>query len=517
MIETDKSAHDTALKARPVAYLIHSFIGLNFCALLAMIFLTGTVATVSNEIGWLADPAVRSSVPRQAYRWGKMWDGIRGTIPQAHISGIFAFEPTDQTYFARSAELIMPGGVFARAWVDPGTGHVNQLAYGKDFPDFMRALHYRFLSPSMWAVYLCTACGPLLLILSATGLLTYKKFWRGFLRKPRIRRGMRILWGDLHRLLGVWSLWFILVVALTGSWYLFEDAGPEIEQAPPVSSPLPLGWNWSVTGRDIDAWVTMAERALPGLSVRRVGMPYDAAGPVSIEGQWHARLVRERANAVFIDPIRHRVIRVQTVEGMSILQRLSQTADPLHFGTFGGLTTKLIWFGMGSLLVGMAVSGMAVFYTRTAMAVKRLDALKPAPRVKLPLLLYMAPTLILYTIVVPTAYFKSFSWQGYPQLRHLGFARSNGLVAALVEERIADEDPGDDRKYCVELPSQSQSRIQLATMAYGFGKTRRSSVFMTDVEGSLCAAMPREAGRTDRVWVNALIANHKVTFNWKLR
>jgi uncharacterized iron-regulated membrane protein len=45
-------------------------------------------------------------------------------------------------------------------------------------------------------------------------------------------------------------------------------------------------------------------------------------------------------------------------------QRISEMADPLHFGTFGGLTTKIIWFLFGVILTGMSVTGTIIYAKR---------------------------------------------------------------------------------------------------------------------------------------------------------
>ena len=67
----------------------------------------------------------------------------------------------------------------------------------------------------------------LALLLAASlvsGIVTYKKWWRGFFRAPRGGDGRRMT-GDLHRLMGLWSLWFVALITLTGLWYLVETLG----------------------------------------------------------------------------------------------------------------------------------------------------------------------------------------------------------------------------------------------------------------------------------------------------
>jgi uncharacterized iron-regulated membrane protein len=39
-------------------------------------------------------------------------------------------------------------------------------------------------------------------------------------------------------------------------------------------------------------------------------------------------------------------------------------ADPLHFGTFGGMLTRAIWFVFGVILTGLSISGIYIYGAR---------------------------------------------------------------------------------------------------------------------------------------------------------
>ena len=65
-----------------------------------------------------------------------------------------------------------------------------------------------------------------------------------------------------------------------------------------------------------------------------------------------------------IDPRDGAVLMVARGENLSVHQRISEMADPLHFGTFGGLLTKLIWFLFGVVLTGLSVTGVMIYTLR---------------------------------------------------------------------------------------------------------------------------------------------------------
>ena len=114
----------------------------------------------------------------------------------------------------------------------------------------------------------------------------------------------------------------------------------------------------------LDRLVAIARRADPALDIREIRITPDNG--VIFLGQSSAWLVRDRANAVVVDPATSRVVARLDGRALSAHQRLSEMADPLHFGTFGGLWTKAVWFLFGALLTAMAVTGTMIYAMRLA-------------------------------------------------------------------------------------------------------------------------------------------------------
>jgi uncharacterized iron-regulated membrane protein len=56
---------------------------------------------------------------------------------------------------------------------------------------------------------------------------------------------------------------------------------------------------------------------------------------------------------------------------MNALQTIAHIADPLHYGTLGGIWTKLIWFVFGLLLSTMSITGFVIWHKRTFGAAAR--------------------------------------------------------------------------------------------------------------------------------------------------
>lgn len=350
---------------RPLAHLIHSLLGVKLSLFLGFICLTGTIATVSHEIEWLAMPQVRATPVEGQEDWGAIWDAVRAAYPGAWIEGIGSYDRNDEPYFVRTASVVLGSGERIDVHVDPSTAQVTGEVRGPPFHSIMRGLHYYLLAPGRWPFYLVSSLGFVLLVSLVTGLMAYKKFWRGLWKRPRLDRNLRTASGDLHRLVGLWSVPFTFVIAVTSIWYFFEFAGVDFNSSPPEVQARPADAAVP-TGEEVAAWVAAARGRMPDLKVNAVTLPYGAGEPVTVQGQAAAWLVRERTNAVYIDRADGRIAGVRRAEALGAGERWVHTADPLHFGNFAGLLSKLLWVIFGLMLTAMSLTGAIIFAKRTA-------------------------------------------------------------------------------------------------------------------------------------------------------
>jgi uncharacterized iron-regulated membrane protein len=75
-------------------------------------------------------------------------------------------------------------------------------------------------------------------------------------------------------------------------------------------------------------------------------------------------LVRNRANQVYVHPLTYEVIKVQRADEIPTVAWLNNIADPLHFGNFGGLPTKILWFLAGLGISGLVLTGIWISLKR---------------------------------------------------------------------------------------------------------------------------------------------------------
>ena len=430
---------------RPFAYRLHSLFGLKLSLLIAFICATGTIATVSHEVEWLIYPEVRATQSGQPVSWGAMWDNVRQHRPDGWVRSIGPYDRSDAGYFAKDAGVRLPDGREITVLVDQATGQVTGEQVGTPFHAFMRGLHYYLFTPGDWGFYLVTSLGFVLMASLVTGLIVYKKFWRGFLRRPRTARGSRTLLGDLHRLVALWALPFTGVIALTSIWYFAERVGVDWETPPPATA-APL--RAQPSGAQVDGWVATAAAAMPGLKITGVSLPWVDGDPVVVQGEWRAWLVRERTNAAFIDPVTGRLMGLRVAHEMRAGERIVHTADPLHFGNFAGIASKLLWFLFGMMLTGLAVSGAMIHGKRLAAAASVWSGWRRS------LGAAAIPTVLLIT-AVPAYYFLS-GWPtaGVTLLRPAG-AIATGAAPAPVF-RAADP---DTPIWCVKLDAPAGGLI----------------------------------------------------------
>ena len=128
-------------------FLVHSWLALPIWFFVLIVCVTGTLAVVSQEIVWLANPQMRASppsddAPRLSY--DEILAAIKTAEPQTLVQSI---SRPDESHFALDVEVSYPDGRSLTVYVNPYTGVIQGTAPSFDFKAFTRALHGWWLVP----------------------------------------------------------------------------------------------------------------------------------------------------------------------------------------------------------------------------------------------------------------------------------------------------------------------------------------------------------------------------------
>lgn len=364
---TTKSRGGYPWISRKLLFQWHSWLGITFGALLFVICFSGSAAVVSHEIDWLLDPALRvvpSGTPKSWNDWRVAAEAAR---PDWRIRWISA-----PMYSWSAADVVAesPHGQMHHIYINPYTAAVQGTTTYFNVQRFLRDFH-RMLNFGVTGLLLVSGFGFLLLTSTLSGLLFYRNWWKQ-LFQFRIHKGFRAIMSDLHRIVGIWSLLFALLIAVTGIWYFVEEAAflsgympsekatglPKTDLA--AAGPNPVYAN-------IDPLLERAQASIPSFEVRSVWFPLSPQEPMRFDGQATAWFVRDRANQVLVNPYSGQIVGVQPAESLGALERWQDTVDPLHFGNFAGLGIKLLWALLGLAIPVLVITG-AVFTFRKGYA-----------------------------------------------------------------------------------------------------------------------------------------------------
>lgn len=343
------------------AYWVHGLAGLKLGVVLAVVMVTGTLAVFGHEWDWLFGPYQRVVPEGEPAGLAKVYETVRETHPRYAILRV---EAPRGPRSAAPVRVVTPERQYRRVYVDPYKRKVVGDADLLSAQTFFRQIHMSLLLPKYGRLFV-SALSILTLVSLISGLLCYKRFWRGFLKIPRTRN-LRLFLGDCHRLAAVWSIWFLALMALTGLWYFYEslDTFGTHTDVPRLSAQsVPRTEGGPPERIAMAEAVRIAKDELNDFDPTRLVIPRGPRDPVEIAGRTNAWLVRPRASVVALDPYSGEVIHRRTAANLSWKARLHEAVDPLHFGTFGGFATKLIWFVFGAAMSFLSISGI-VIYTR---------------------------------------------------------------------------------------------------------------------------------------------------------
>jgi uncharacterized iron-regulated membrane protein len=338
---------------------------------LLLIGLTGSLLMFREEIEAVVQPPPESSMgaieraPRLGY--DELFSRVRAQLPGREV---LAWDTIMHDGAADAVAVSLPDNPRGWEWLraDPATGTLlPQSPPGWTARAFAWALelHYTLLL-GRWGELFAGVLAVMLCLLGVSGIYLYRGFWRT-LFTLRWRSSARIFFSDLHKMVGISSVAFNLILGFTGAWWnlqvvkrLFEEEAPSSAG----SARVPAPYN---TGLSIDAMVAEAVRQMPGLDPAQIYLslpPRNESMRLIGSAVPQNPLVGNYNSTVHFDPQSGEVTSVLDFRRTSAWHQFEVMMGPLHFGTFGGLPVKVLWCVLGLSPGVLAWSGVVMYWKR---------------------------------------------------------------------------------------------------------------------------------------------------------
>lgn len=243
--------------------------------------------------------------------------------------------------------------------------------------DWLRLLHTSLLAGLAGELFL-GSMGLLFVVAIVSGIVLYRPYMRkldfGTIRGRRGGPGgKRLRWLDLHNLLGVTALGWMLAVGASGVlnelskplFGLWQMTDVRAMLAPYAGkAPAPVGETVSVR-----AAFEAGKAAVPGMEVTSIMFPSRLTSPYHflLWSRGSTPLTSRLFSPILVDA---RTGKVSQIVAMPWYLRALEVSRPLHFGDYGGLPLKLIWAILDLLTIVVLGSGLYLWLARRRAAAR---------------------------------------------------------------------------------------------------------------------------------------------------
>ena len=234
--------------------------------------------------------------------------------------------------------------------------------------NYLRQMHVR-LYEGFWGRQLVGLAGVAFIVVTVTGFLIYGQFMKKQ-TYPKVRRkGMRILMGDWHKILGISALAFNFVIACTGAWLglqpklmqWFDIKAPNDHDFPKLMKPKAD----AATLVHWDEVFRVLRKEFPDLKPGYLRASEDGTSTIEVHGSIDGQIYEKNINALVLAKTSYKPLFKCDVRTMSFSQRFYSVQEALHFGDYGGLGLKIVYTVLGLTSAFLSISGFVVYLYRT--------------------------------------------------------------------------------------------------------------------------------------------------------
>ncbi|MHC5672373.1 PepSY-associated TM helix domain-containing protein [Nostoc sp.] len=254
-------------------------------------------------------------------------------------------------------------------FINPYTGTIiGKQRWNKQLTSLVVDLHCNLLAGNTGKTIVGIGCF-LVLVLNVTGII----LWSGW---RKLISGFKVKWNahakrlhfDIHKLVGIITVVFLSFTAFTGlCWAFYEFSEPLIraitlspQKLQPVSQIIPNQLPLKLADQ-----LKTSQAELPDGKLRAIDFPQKPDSALII----HYNLPQEfidnlGLSKVYLDQYSGKVLRVDNSVKVSLGDRVLNSFFSLHYGTFGGLPTRILYVFVGLAPLILFVSGIVMWWYR---------------------------------------------------------------------------------------------------------------------------------------------------------
>ncbi|WP_115719018.1 PepSY-associated TM helix domain-containing protein [Gallaecimonas mangrovi] len=339
----------------------HGYLGLTAAIPLLVIALTGSVLVFKKELDSVLMPSAIEAQTTQRLAMGQLKTAAQAQLGEHEILGWQPGEPgyTDLLYVAKLGTY-----QWQKAYLDPSSGALvrSPAALQDDITDWLLELHFTFLSGPI-GIAVAGVTAVLLLAQAISGFILHRRFWKTFFTL-RLKKSLRLLLSDAHKMLGIIAAPVFLVLGITGAWWNLDEFSEAINKED--DSIYALKGRYYSDQINLDTLISSAQQQIPGFQTTYIRFPDKSYPGIHLFGHpQNAGALRSGAGSIVsFDDQTGAVTGQFPAAKANWLYQLKDSFEPLHFGTFGGLISRVIWCIVGFIPCLLALSGFVMWRKR---------------------------------------------------------------------------------------------------------------------------------------------------------
>ncbi|RAW01174.1 PepSY-associated TM helix domain-containing protein [Pseudochryseolinea flava] len=338
-------------------FKIHSYTGIVSGIALLLIGISGSILVFSHELeSFVYNDLLVSAGNGSRISLDSALVIARNTFPEMDFVG---FNELPQSHQATFQFFMMDDGIQYKAFIDPFTGTLLHSGERYDhIADWLLIFHYTFAVP-VWGDLAVAVLSITMIISLLTGIVVYRKYI-GKVLQFKVKfdfKNWRKGSSSLHRIIGVWSLLFMLMMAITAFLmmkYAFTETNFDREHWKFKSGPIHFS---------IDKTLEGIKKKYPSYHAVEFFLPTQTdslsyiAGyidePSFLFGDYNDQIIFDGKN-----------FQASFVSDKPNAEKFSALIFPLHSGHYGGMIVKIVYCISGFIPGILCVTGILLWLRR---------------------------------------------------------------------------------------------------------------------------------------------------------